>query len=232
MDFKLPEILQDRRVVIAGGVAVALFLGLVLALSSVSRNKGPVKPPPASQGGLVVEMGPEDDARTIDPTRELRCFVNGQFVGMSSLADCAKRNGVATGALDVGIDVTGELAATQDAGTVLTPLPPPVEAVQAPPPPAVVNPYVPAPAPQAVRGPVAACWRYADRNWSRLSDMSLSACVQTLYAGRCERPGGAMYGRWGEQTLRLVPGEVEIAPENGQFRSLVKQGSNCSVPAL
>ena len=228
MDFdRLAALLKDRRVVIALGVAVALILGLAIALASVKRNRGPAEPPPASQGGLVVEMGREDDTK-LDPTRSLRCFVSGQFVGMSTLAECAKRNGVATGALDVGIDVTGELAATGEAGTVLTPLPPPVETVQPAPAPAVTEP-APAAAP---RGPVAVCWRYAERSWSRMSEMSLNACVQALFAGRCERAGGATYGRWGDQTLRLVPGRVEQSPDDRNFRTLVEQGTNCSLPSL
>lgn len=229
MDLKPAALLADRRVVIGAGVIIALLLGLAIAIASVKRNRGPVAPPPASQGGLVVEMGRDDDVK-LDPTRSLRCFVNGQFVGMSTLADCAKRNGVATGALDVGIDVTGELAATGEAGTVLTPLPPPVEQQQQPSP--APAPAVTEPASAAPRGPVAVCWRYADRSWARMSEMSLNACVQALFAGRCERPGGATYGRWGDQTLRLVPGRVEQSPDDRSFRTLVEQGTNCSLPPL
>jgi hypothetical protein len=228
MDFSKPAaLLKDRRVVIAVGVAIALILGLAIALASVKRNRGSDEPPPASKGGLVVEMGRDDDVK-LDPTRSLRCFVNGQFVGMSTLAECAKRNGVATGALDVGIDVTGELAATGEAGTVLTPLPPTVENTVPAPAPAAT-----APTPATPRGPTAACWRYAERSWSRMSEMTLNACVQALFAGRCERAGGATYGRWGEQTLRLVPGRVETAPRDGApFDTLVEQGTNCSLPSL
>ena len=39
----------------------------------------------------------------------------GQFVGEFTLAECARRNGVATDALDVGIDETGALAAAPTA---------------------------------------------------------------------------------------------------------------------
>lgn len=223
---KPAALLKDRRVVIAIGVVLALALGLVIALTAVGRNKESSGPPPASQGGLVVEMGREDDAK-LDPTRSLRCFVGGQFVGMSTLADCAKRNGVATDALDVGIDVTGELAATGEAGTILTPLPPPVETAAPAPAPAATEA-----APVAPRGPVAVCWRYAERSWARMSEMSLNACVQALFAGRCERAGGATYGRWGDQTLRLVPGRVEQSPDDRSFRTLVEQGTNCSLPPL
>jgi hypothetical protein len=62
--------------------------------------------------------------------------------------------------------------------------------------------------------------------------MSLGACVQTLYAGLCIRRGDAAYGRWGEQTLRHYNGRIEQAPDNHNFRTLVRQGANCSVPAL
>jgi hypothetical protein len=225
MDFNnLAALLKDRRVVIAAGVAAALLLGLVIALGAVKRNKGPAEPPPASRGGLVVELGRDDDTK-LDPTRSLRCFANGQFVGMFTLAECAKRNGVATGALDVGIDVTGELAATGEAGTVLTPLPPPVDEAPPAPAPAATEPAAP-------RVPVAACWRFADRSGSRMSEMTLNACVQALFAGRCERAGGATYGRWGDQTLRLVPGRVEQSPDDRSFHTLVEQGTNCSLPSL
>jgi hypothetical protein len=70
--------------------------------------------------------------RKLDPARPLRCFVSGQFVGEITLAECARKNGVATGALDVGVDETGALAAADEAGALLTPLPPP-EPVSTPP---------------------------------------------------------------------------------------------------
>ena len=79
--------------------------------------------PPASQGGLVVQTGRDDDIK-LDPKRPLRCFVNGQFVGELPLSDCAQKNGVATGALDVGLDQSGALAAANAGGAHLTPLSP------------------------------------------------------------------------------------------------------------
>ena len=117
--------LKDRRVVIVGGVAVALVAGLGLAKLVMSRDGGAKTPEtaPAGQPGLVVEMGRDDDAK-LDPKRELRCFVGGQFVGLATLADCAKKNGVATGSLDVGVDQSGALAAASGAGPAITPLPP------------------------------------------------------------------------------------------------------------
>jgi hypothetical protein len=83
---------------------------------------------PASQAGLIVEQGRDDDTR-LDPARPIRCFVEGQFAGEITLTECARRNGVATGALDVGVDETGALAASGSAGTMLTPLPPPKEQI-------------------------------------------------------------------------------------------------------
>jgi hypothetical protein len=208
-------------------VAVA---GAAIAWMLLSSGQGERAAPPASQGGLVIDSSAMDER--LDPARPLRCFVAGQFVGELTLAQCAERNGVATGALDVGVDETGALAAAEQAGTVLTPLPPagdtaPAE-VEAPPP--EIQATTPKAQPAAS---AAACWRYADNQWRKLpGDMSLGACVQTLFAGRCERPGGATYGRWSQQTLRLMPGRVEVSGDNRSFRPLVEQGANCSFPSM
>jgi hypothetical protein len=59
--------------------------------------------------------------------------------------------------------------------------------------------------------------------------MSLSACVQALYSGTCVRPGDALYGRWGNTTLRLVPGRVERSENNADFRTLVEQDRRCNL---
>ncbi len=222
------DFLKDRRsrLALAGG-ALALVAGIGIAAALISGGKGEkVPPPPASQGGLVVETGSADDGR-LDPARPLRCYVAGQYVGEVTLADCARRNGVATGALDVGVDEAGNLAAADQAGTMLTPLPPADEA------PAEVPAMAPAPAPAATpatSAPTGACWRYADGGWRKQpTDMSLNACVQSLFAGRCERSGGATYGRWMQQTLRLVPGRVEVSGDNRSFRLLASQADNCSI---
>lgn len=225
------EFLKDRRLVIAGGVALALLAGLIFAMT---RPKNPKTPPPAAEAGLKIDIGRDDDVK-IDPNRQLRCFVGGQFVGLTTLADCAKRNGVASGALDVGIDETGALAAADQLGATLTPLPPsPAELApaQLPAPAAVPATGAQVETP-VVRGPpTLTCWRYERNNWSRMADMTLNACVQTLFAGRCEAPGGGSYGRWGDQTLRLVPGRVEQSSDNRSFRLLAEQGGNCSIPSL
>jgi hypothetical protein len=223
------SLLTDRRIVLAGGGALALLLGLGAALLIVSRAPRPQGPPPASQGGLVVEQGKA--LTDLDPARPLRCFVGGQLVGTMTLAECAKRNGVATRALDLGVDATGALAAASDTGPVVQPMTP--EQAQAVPidaPPAA--PAGTAPTAVAVGAPTAPCWK-RDGDWRRLpTDLTLNACVQALYAGRCVKPGEAAYGRWGEETLRLVPRRVEASADNRTFRPLVDQGPNCATPQI
>jgi hypothetical protein len=203
--------------VIVGGSVAALLAGAALALLMSSGHRGqPTAPPPASRGGLVIDPSQPPDTR-VAATKPLRCFVAGQYVGDLTLADCARKNGVATDALDVGVDKTGALAAAQQGGAQVTPLPP-VEPVHAA--------LKPTPAAQ----PVDACWRY-DGGWRKLpNDMTLTACVQTLFAGRCERAGDAAYGRWAQQTVRLVPNRVEISSDNRSFRTLIEQGPGCTLP--
>lgn len=221
------DYLRDRRVVLGIGGAFALIAAVGIALGLKAGDDGPVQPPPASKGGLVVQTGEAD--QSLNDAQLLRCFVGGKFVGSATLADCARRNGVAAGSLDVGIDETGALAAAPvDGGPLITPLPP------APAAPLPAPAATPAALPDAVpQGPVGACWRHAG-DWRRLpSDMNLNGCVQALFAGRCERPGSASYGRWGEQTLRLVPGRVEISSDNRSFRLLVEQAAGqCGLPPV
>jgi hypothetical protein len=223
------DFLKDRRTLLAlAGAAVALLAGLGLAWLMVERHRGETaSPPPASQGGLVIDNASAGEPHA-DPARPLRCFVGGQPVGDMTLAECAKRNGVATDALDVGLDQSGRLAAAGQAGAVLTPLPPTtanVPEASAPQPQQGAQPQ-----PLAVSGPAATCMRYSEAQWRRLpADMALGACVQALFAGRCERPGGATYGRWGQQTLRLVPGKVEVSADNHSFKPLMDQ-PGCANP--
>lgn len=222
------DLLKDRRIILAGGAALALLAGLGIAVALVSgHDKKPAEEPPASRAGLIVETGRDDDAK-LDPARPLRCFVGGTFAGEITLAECAKKNGVATGALDVGVDETGALAAADQAGTVLTPLPP-TPTVTAPP--AATPSTPPEPASASANAPLGACWRYAGNEWRRLpGEITLNACAQQLFGGRCEKTGGATYGRWGEETLRLVPGRVEISSDNRSFHTAFDQGPNCSIP--
>lgn len=224
------NLLRDRRVIVVVGGAVALVAGLAIAWVIFAQSHKPTEAPPASQGGLTVVSGRDDDAK-LDPKRPLRCFVGGQFVGELPLAVCAQRNGVATGALDVGLDQAGALAATNGVNSTLTPLAPP---------PASSLPVVEQTAPdqdagaapgasiQANAGEGQACWRFGGAGWRQLpAPLPLQQCVQALYAGRCPSADDAFYGRWGDQTLRLSDGRVEISPNNRDFMSLVDPWPAC-----
>lgn len=224
-----------RKTILVTGAALALAAGALIAGAVVWTHRNePTPPPPASQGGLIVETGAPDNG-DVDPAMPLRCFVSGQYVGEVTLADCARRNGVATGALDVGLDESGALAAADQAGTVLVPLPPqdlaqPAEPVVQDP---AADPAMTGAAPQPAVSPVGACWRYSGAEWRRLpGDVTLNTCVQTLFANRCEKVGSATYGRWMQQTLRLAPGKVEISPDNRSFRTLAEQGPGCVIPPV
>jgi hypothetical protein len=151
-------------------------------------------------------------------------------VGELSLTECAQRNGVATDALDVGLDESGALAAADPAaGQALIPQPPP-EALAPEPEPGSPEDVGPA---QTLTVPAgAACWRHAGGRWRRVGEMSFDACVQTLFAGTCEK-GAATYGRYGAQTLRRVPGKVEVADDNRTFRTLAPQTApDCVIAPL
>lgn len=220
--------LQDRRLLLTvGGGVVALLVSLGLAFAIVYHDHESQKAPPASVGGLVVQMGPPQDAR-LDPRQPLRCFVGGQFIGLETLNDCAQKNGVATNSLDVGVDPNGALAAAGDADANLTPLPPsdavaadqPSVAEQAQ---SVVSP--------GARPPAGDCLRYGGAGWRRVAgNLTLGACVQALFAGVCEKPGGAAYGRWMTQTLRLEPHRVEASTDNVNFHFLTAQADvGCTI---
>ena len=219
------DFLNDGRTRLALiGAVIALLAGLAIAWAMVSRHRGETAPPPpASQAGLVIDPSGAATAK-VDATRSLRCFVAGQYVGDLALADCARRNGVATDALDVGLDQTGALAAANQAGPMITPLPPPAAA-----PAAIAAESSPEAASQAVAsGPAAgaidACWRYTTGQWRRVTpDMALAACALAVFAGRCEHPGEAAYARWGQQTLRLMPGRIEVSGDNRSFHPLMDQ---------
>ena len=86
---------------------------------------------------------------------------------------------------------------------------------------------------QAQNAPGASCLRHTGSDWRTVSsNTSLNACVQALYSGTCVRPGDALYGRWGNTTLRLVPRRVEQSPDNNRFRTLVEQDRSCQFPDL
>jgi hypothetical protein len=82
-------------------------------------------------------------------------------------------------------------------------------------------------------GAASSCMKHGSQGWSVVSENApLSVCVNLLFDGRCEQPGAAQYGRWGEQTVRLVPGKIEIARDGRTFETLVDQGPNCTVPPI
>ena len=231
---------NDNRVIIAAGVGLAVLAAVVLALifggdhdKAAPKATGTDEP-----GSLQVDL---TEAPSLEPTRELRCFVDGQFVGMATLADCARRNGLATDALDVGLDESGNLAAAPTASFAPPPaLPDATQTADT----GVVDPYAsnvpgkpepqqPAPQPRAERASTAQCLRYTGSEWRVLStDMTRNECVQALYAGQCVRPGDAQYGRHGNLTLRLVPRRVEQSNDNTSFRILADQDRNCQFPSL
>ncbi len=228
---------KDNRTIIAIGVGLAILAAVVLALM-FSGGREPAAPKDADApepGGLRVDVG---DAPALEATRQLRCFVAGQFVGMATLSDCAQRNGLATDALDVGLDETGALAAAPTASFAPPPALPATTADagvgMASDTPAAEKP-VPQPQQQqrAERVSGAPCLRFTGSDWRQISnDMSLGQCVQSLYAGTCLRPGDAQYGRHGNLTLRLVPRRVEQSNDNNRFRILAEQDRNCQFPGL
>ena len=224
-----PKPRRGLPLILIGG-ALALLAGLGIAWLLVGGGEGS-GPPPASEAGLVIDSSDAGDGK-IDPGKPLRCFVQGQFVGELSLTECAKRNGVATDALDVGLDENGALAAADQAGQTLTPLPPVEEQPVQTPEPAAAAPEAADAAQTVIMPSGSACWRHRGGRWRKLGDMDLNACVQTLYAGQCEKPGGASYGRYGGQTLRRVTGRVEVSDDNRNFRTLGAQAQDCSIPPV
>ena len=221
--------LQDRRVQIAVATIVVLLVALLLLTYCVAGRRHADAPPTGPRGALQVQVGKED--AKLDAARPLRCFVNGQFVGEETLVDCARKNGVAAQNLDVGLDQTGQVAAASTGGqTALTPIPQSQ-------PDAVADLLgkksdkpVALSVPTASSAPTAQCLRFTGGDWREAgANVTLQACTRTLYDGRCVRSGDALYGRFGAQTLRLVPGRVEISNDNRNFRPLQEQSEDCSL---
>jgi hypothetical protein len=228
---------KDNRVILAIGAAVAILAAVILALIFGGKKDKAEAPPVDRPAGLQVDLA---EAPSLEPTRELRCFVDGQFVGMATLADCARRNGLATDGLDVGLDASGNLAAAPTASFSPPPELPTSEVTdlntdlggdEAPLPEKPGSPPRREPQEQAASG--APCLRYAGSEWRQVSaDMTLSQCVQALYSGTCVSPGDAQYGQHGGLTLRLVPRRVEQSNDNSRFRILAEQDRNCQFPSL
>lgn len=221
----------------AAKLALAFVIGAGLAVAGCRRAK-PVEAAPTGPL-LKVEMG---TSTKLDPESALRCFVHGQFVGMQTPAQCAEKNGVPAGALDVGLDQSGSLAA--GAGDAhLAPIANTVESKatsddDAPdsPLPRSLTPDQSASVPTSLPadGATGDCLRYIRGAWQNAGEgVSLGVCVRTLFAGRCVGLGQALYGRWGRQTVRLMPGRVEMSDNNRDFHALVAQSAaDCSLPPL
>jgi hypothetical protein len=229
---------KDNRVILAVGAGLAVLAAVVLALVfGGSREPASKESPVDGPAGLQVDLA---DAPALEPTRELRCFVDGQFIGMATLSDCARRNGLATDALDVGLDEEGNLAAAPTASFAPPPALPDLQTAESVADvdldtgtPAENTEGQPQQQPRAERASGVPCLRFAGSEWRQISsDMSLNQCVQALYAGTCVRPGDAQYGRHGSLTLRLVPRRVEQSNDNARFRILADQDRNCQFPSL
>ncbi|HXQ09955.1 MAG TPA: hypothetical protein VN805_03040 [Caulobacteraceae bacterium] len=207
-------------VTVGGGLLVAA-LAVALGLFLLLRGPHTATPPPASTGGLVVTQAAQQ--AKLDPQKPLRCFVNGQLVGEETLADCAKRNGVATEALDIGVDQTGQLAAANQNNEMATPL--------APLPQTQVAAVSAQPDAVDVASGAGDCLRYAAATWREAgAGMSLSGCVKLLFDGHCAKGGATAYGRWMSQTLRQTTGEIDISNDDKDFHQLVPQTApDCAI---
>ena len=238
--------LNDRRVLagLGGAVVLVVAVGAASLLSRSPRTPEATSPANTTEssnitgsaaGGLKVEMG---KAPKVEADTSVRCFVKGQFVGMQSAADCAQKNGVAPGALDVGVDQSGALAA----GAGDTPLQPLSNALDNETDQGDGDADADGNAPAVARtggqagarsdgddaaagiGQVGDCLRFGRAGWRDAGrGVTLNACVHAVFDGRCVAQGQAVFGRWGDETLRLTPGRVAIASDNRTFRPLLPQ---------
>lgn len=218
----------------AAGLRLAALAALALNAGACHRAKPSEPTPPGAQ--LKVEMG---KSTKLDPDAALRCFVNGQFVGMQTPQECAQKNGVAPGALDVGLDQSGALAAGAG-GTHLQSLAKAeadsdvsddntVDDADAD----KDQPSDDAPAPRPADARLGNCLKYGRSGWVGAGEgVGLNVCARILFDRQCVGPGQAIYGRWGGQTLRVVPGRVEMSDNNRDFHPLLAQNpQDCSLPA-
>ncbi len=110
--------LKRHPVLIALAVATVLAISLIIIVWPKGENYPAAM---TSSGNLTVQTGRDDDIK-LDPNKPLRCFVGAQMVGELPLEDCARRNGVSRGAMDVGLDPSGNLAAANGPGDAISPL--------------------------------------------------------------------------------------------------------------
>jgi len=212
-------------------VVVLIALGGALTLLRHGHG-GDGTTPASSSGELKVEMG---KSAKVQADTSVRCFVKGQFVGMETAADCAQKNGIAPGALDVGLDQSGAIAAG-GAGAHLQPLSNATGDGQADddkPDAADAGPGDGDPHSYADTPP-ADCRAYAPGGWRNAGQgVNLDACVHTLFDGRCPAPGQVVYGHWGALTLRASPGRIDVSRNNRDFSPLAPQyPADCSIPPL
>ena len=97
---------SDRRVLIGVGAGVVLLV-LVLLLVFVRGHHAPVVSNQTAEADRLQLQMDKPDPKTAPKTQAVRCFVNGQLVGMTTLTECAQKNGTASQALDVGRDAPG-----------------------------------------------------------------------------------------------------------------------------
>ncbi len=96
---------------LAVGAGLALIAGVAVAVSILPRHARTEQAAPSPGAALQVHryVAPP---KPFAATRALPCYVDGVAAGPLSLTDCARRNGVASGRLDVG------LAAAPDSSAV------------------------------------------------------------------------------------------------------------------
>ncbi len=194
-----------RAALLASLIALSLMIVLfALFLSGHTGAKGGADKKPTDLAAATPSATPAP-ART---SPQVRCYINGALAGQTSFADCAAKGGTAS-----QIDPT--------VAPLTTPVP-------------EATPVSPHPATSEAAAETAECLRFSPEGWrGGGAAISLSACVRVLFAGKCVATGQAEYGRWGEKTLRLLPGKVEISNDNANFRTLIDQDAkDCAFPAL
>jgi hypothetical protein len=228
------KFLQDRRALAAliVGVVVLIGLGGVLGLLHPRHGGGGDDSSASGSNELQVVMG---KAPKVEADTSVRCFVKGQFVGMETAADCAQKNGVAPGALDVGLDQSGAIAAG-GGDTHLQPLAAakPDDQGDDDKPDAADTASSDGENRSFADMPPADCKAYAPGGWRTAgAGVSLDACVHSLFDGRCPAPGQVVYGHWGALTLRASPGRIDVARNNRDFSPLAPQyPADCSIPPI
>ncbi len=201
------DFLKDRRIaLVLGGAAVALLAGLAIAWTLISSHRGEASaPPPASRGGLVIDSSDIADAR-MDPHQAAALLRGRTACGRTDTRRMRQakrrldrrpgrrrrpdRRPGRRGPRRRHADAAGAASGRRFGGAAAG-----------------------SPAGAGRRRPAADRQRIGGRLLALRGRAVAQAaqrhgpwrCAQTLFAGRCERAGEAAYGRWQQQTLRLVP---------------------------